>query len=1049
MADNAFVKILTALLKHHVKKVMGDEALGVLGQEITALGGDKVDDQIKSWLGEKTNAEQLDKAAQSAQTCFREKVADNEIQQWMVSLPLGDLPKVVEALNELPTSPDENKLENALRESVQQNWRKLSPKQIEHAVNSFLSCLRSALLPIEKQTLMVIGRSVLRTEDKVDDVKSTVNRSEEKIDLLIQIAEKRFITEKPVTIESLRPEPAKSWNLKHPYGMPAHFTGRVAERKALNDWLENNHEQPLFVLRALGGFGKSALTWYWLLRDVDKSKWTRVVWWSFYEGDASFDSFLQETLEYLVGRDNISPNARLQTEQLLKELEKPNVLLVMDGFERALRAFGSMGAVYQADDIAQAAILGGGDAAESKQSPHPPAPSPVRRGGDDGRDRDCVSQAAEEFLKGLGSLGSVIRSKVVMTTRLTPRILFAGAGHDSPLEGMIEAELLQMQSAEAVEFFQRQGIRGTHTEIETQCASYGYHPLSLRLLAGLVLKDNRQAGDIACASHYADKVSADLRQRQRHVLEQAYEALTPALKTLLGRLACFRSSMTYEAIEAINRAGENPVAANLDESLDELTTRGLLHRSNAPTGQLVSSRLVSSFDLHPIVRRYAYDRLTAPERTRAHEGLVNYFEAAPTPAKIEKLEDLAPVIELYHHTLRAGKLDEARVLFRDRLSPNPLYFQFGAYQLIAELLLALFIEGEDKPPRLKDESAQAWTLNELANAYSLNGQPRRAVPPFTTAITLWEKAGDKKNLAIGLGNVAGQQLVIGALREAERNLRRQIELCVEIGNNLHESNGHHELSRVLAYCGNWQKSEQEQDIAQQMFEKENHVQGQGMVWAYRALRFLLMARGEVSSNQLSVNSSQSSVNSAIECARCALELASMHGLGYPVPRDYIDAYRFLGAAYRASVVSIRPSKSIRGYSTTELEKLNKADENLSKAISICRQINLVDVEADILLELAKLRHAQNDSGESVRLAREALVIAERSGYVLQGADAHLWLGELAMKGYKLQGTSYASDKEAAMFHAREALRLATCDGEEYRYKVAYEEAERMLEQLGG
>jgi len=131
------------------------------------------------------------------------------------------------------------------------------------------------------------------------------------------------------------------------------------------------------------------------------------------------------------------------------------------------------------------------------------------------------------------------------------------------------------------------------------------------------------------------------------------------------------------------------------------------------------------------------------------------------------------------------------------------------------------------------------------------------------------------------------------------------------------------------------------------------------------------------------------------------------------------------------------------------DELNKADENLSKAISICRQINMVDHEADILLELAKLRHAQNDGGESYRLARETLVIAERSGYVLQGADVNLWLAELAMKGYKLQGTSYASDKEAAMVHAREALRLANCDGEGYRYQVAYEEAERMLERMKG
>ena len=95
--------------------------------------------------------------------------------------------------------------------------------------------------------------------------------------------------------------------------------------------------------------------------------------------------------------------------------------------------------------------------------------------------------------------------------------------------------------------------------------------------------------------------------------------------------------------------------------------------------------------------------------------------------KVQKLEDLAPVIELYHHMVRAGKLDEAIALFRERLHES-MYYKFGAYQIYAELLQALFLDGEDRPPRLKNRTSQAWTLNSLANAYSMSGQPRRAVP---------------------------------------------------------------------------------------------------------------------------------------------------------------------------------------------------------------------------------------------------------------------------------------------------------------------------------
>ena len=140
-------------------------------------------------------------------------------------------------------------------------------------------------------------------------------------------------------------------------------------------------------------------------------------------------------------------------------------------------------------------------------------------------------------------------------------------------------------------------------------------------------------------------------------------------------------------------------------------------------------------------------------------------------------------------------------------------------------------------------------------------------------------------------------------------------------------------------------------------------------------------------------------------------------------------------------------RSLLGAAFCENGNLDESDENLSKAITICRQINIVIYEADILLDLARLRYAQGDFKDAQEKASEALMITERSGYVLQGADVNLFLAELALEGYKLEGLKVLSNKDAAIHHAKEALRLATCDGPPYYYKVAYEEAERMLEHL--
>jgi hypothetical protein len=139
-----------------------------------------------------------------------------------------------------------------------------------------------------------------------------------------------------------------------------------------------------------------------------------------------------------------------------------------------------------------------------------------------------------------------------------------------------------------------------------------------------------------------------------------------------------------------------------------------------------------------------------------------------------------------------------------------------------------------------------------------------------------------------------------------------------------------------------------------------------------------------------------------------------------VERDYVRDYWLMGAAHRAA-----------GHH-------DEAERHLHQALERCRRINMVDHEADILIDLSRLRSATGSPEEAHRLAEEALLITERSGYVLQGADAHLELAKLALARGDKTGTSQ---------HATEARRLATCDGPpDYTYKVALYEADKLYNQ---
>ena len=114
--------------------------------------------------------------------------------------------------------------------------------------------------------------------------------------------------------------------------------------------------------------------------------------------------------------------------------------------------------------------------------------------------------------------------------------------------------------------------------------------------------------------------------------------------------------------------------------------------------------------------------------------------------------------------------------------------------------------------------------------------------------------------------MATQQQVIGTPSAAERNLRRSIKLCREVDEAYFEGIGHAELGRTLIYVGLFDEADKEFPNAIELFEKVNTIQYIGIVWAYRALRFLLVTRDNPKSKI-------ANVKSAIECAQSALELA--------------------------------------------------------------------------------------------------------------------------------------------------------------------------------
>ena len=95
------------------------------------------------------------------------------------------------------------------------------------------------------------------------------------------------------------------------------------------------HNSRMFFLVAIGGQGKSALTWHWFqtIAEQEIKPLAGRIWWSFYESDASFENFVTRTLAYVSGEplDEFRKLPAFEREDwLLRVLDHEPYLLVLD-----------------------------------------------------------------------------------------------------------------------------------------------------------------------------------------------------------------------------------------------------------------------------------------------------------------------------------------------------------------------------------------------------------------------------------------------------------------------------------------------------------------------------------------------------------------------------------------------------------------------------------------------------------------------------------------------------------------------------------------------
>ncbi len=607
----------------------------------------------------------------------------------------------------------------------------------------------------------------------------------------------------PAVVPDTSTLPAPPEFVARPPYVPGHpFQGRARELALMRDWARSP-DDPVLVFEAIGGMGKSTVTWEWVTNHAaaDRPGWAGRLWYSFYERGADMREFKVTALAYITHQPPAAFRTHTDSElthALLGHLTRAPFLLVLDGLERVLSAY------HRAD----AAQLRDEDVREDADT------------GLAGRQpQDCIRPDDHDLLL---HLATAAPSKLLVSSRLMPRALLNAGGE--PLPGVRRELLHGLAPEDAEAMLRRAGIHGDGERMRRYLAqAFDCHPLVVGFVAGLVRKapwagmDFDRWVDDARGGAAVNLADPDLRQRQTNILKLAFDALEPRARELLARLGMLANAVGYDVVEALNPArpdppeeAEEPIAPDeywdfelhqlqrrLDAAEDETARTDLerriaerrqqlqrdyeaaraeyadyqaaldaWRRSSAlreaarwlddtladleSRGLLQWDRPAGMFDLHPVVRGYAIGALDPDARGQAGQRVADIFSsrAEPDYEKAQSPRDLADRIQVAQALCLAGKLQPAW----DVLWPGTLkaLLRLEAHHEILALLRPMFPDGFLSPPSGVDNAG--FVANAAALALWAIGRRREEEAQNVFSIQNDVAKGLSRNLGISLRN---------------------------------------------------------------------------------------------------------------------------------------------------------------------------------------------------------------------------------------------------------------------------------------------------------
>jgi len=730
--------------------------------------------------------------------------------------------------------------------------------------------------------------------------------------------------------------------------------GRKSWLTKLDEWLAEPQGATILTLHAIGGTGKSALAWTWFNQlFADRSDLAGGLWYCFYEPGASFSDFLRRLYDYVLGSPHPvgGRSQSLGPEEftpLFDRLREERYVIVLDGFERLLKAYG-------------------------REQPAHGAQADLARNAELTLERErALCQGVDENVNAfLTALDQSLASRCLITSRLVPTATRNAAGQDRPHTRILHLDALEPD--DVMGMMEAYGVRGARETILRVTARFGHHALLVKLIAAMVARDRAHVGDFDrwLSDHPGfEPTKLNITENRVHVLDYALRRLTSAENTVLLHAAALRGAVAYKDLHELLVGPEAalPDEAALDDALTTLDELKLVEWE----------RQGNTYDLHPLVRNTVWLRASSATQEAVDERIIREFGTySPGPNERDPLL-FERQQDVFFALVRRGRYDAAWQFRNEKVFQKWEDIYSDVPATIA-LLTPLLTNEEDGWPRLGRRMDRKACLLQLAVACELAGNSTKSMAFYARHQPLCPEPqcmGHQARVLKARGHLIEaehiERLLLALVRrlsddEREISLLRNLagsmnlrgEPCLEAASRRIAKLFKRLPSRVVradvlsnllpfrcavaaeqARRGNAQALAQWLAVAQRAFKKAEK-RGNLLHQVY-ALTELADAQRK-----------QGALGSSYETARRAMELARRGGL----VKDLIRA--------------------LRGMATAALERGREADaeRDLGQAVEMAERNDDRLLLGDLRLLQAKLSVQKGDPKLAANLARDAYLLA--------------------------------------------------------------------------